>query len=72
VLAIFAAAAACSTNNDAEATSILSKDTALVATLEARESPRQQLLPDACGTVAFAPQPTAANRTQAEKLARQA
>ena len=75
LLVIFAAAAACSSNDASEDTAILAQDSALVARLEVREKGTEPLplpLPATCGTVAATVQPAVANRAQAEKLARQA
>ena len=73
LLVIFAAAAACSSNDASEDTAILAQDSALVARLEVREKGTVPLpLPATCGTVAATVQPAIANRAQAEKLARQA
>ena len=73
MLVIFAAAAACSTRDDAKGTTddSLSKDPTLVAKLEAgRQTP--QALPAACGTVAVGAQPSEANRAQSDELTRRA
>jgi hypothetical protein len=72
VLTIFAAAAACSRRGDAGAAEALSKDPSLVATLEVRQKANQQPLPDACGAVAVVTGSGAANKPQAEELARKA
>ncbi len=75
VLVIFAAAAACSTHDDSDATQLLSKDPALAARLEVAQDDRQLSLPDACGSVAtgkVAVQPSATSRSKAEELTRQA
>jgi hypothetical protein len=72
VLAIFAAVAACSTRNDSDTAAILSQDPTLVATLDVRQKPERQPLPDACGAIPVAAQPAAANKPRAEELARQA
>jgi hypothetical protein len=70
LLFIFAAVAACSTHEDSNVNAVLSQDSTLLAgvDMETRESP----LPDACGTIAVAPQPAAANRALASSLTRQA
>jgi hypothetical protein len=72
VFAIFAAVAACSTRHDPDTKEILSQDSSLVATLEVRQKPQQQPLPEGCGPVAVAARPASANRELAEELARQA
>jgi hypothetical protein len=69
VLAIFAAVAACSTHDDSGGNAMLSQDRTLVARLE---ETRPVPLPDACGAIAVAAHPTAANQHQAEELTRQA
>ena len=70
VLVIFAAAAACSTHDDSNGNAILSRDSSLVARLDVKEA--RQPLPDACGTVAVAAQPAAADKRQADEMTRQA
>ena len=78
VLVIFAAVAACSTQDDSVegskilSTEILSQDRTLAQRLEVDQESRQLPLPDACGTVAVAASPTAANQKQAEELTQQA
>jgi hypothetical protein len=72
VFAIFAAVAACSTRHDPDANEILSHDSTLVATLEVRQKPRQQPLPEGCGAVTVTARPAAANRELAGELAQQA
>ena len=72
VLVIFAAVAACSTNDDSQGTDILAQDRTLVARLEVDQETGQPSLPSACGTVALAAQPTLANQQQAKELTRQA
>jgi Flp pilus assembly protein TadD len=74
MLVIFAAAAACSTRDDAKGTTddSLSKDPTLVAKLEASQRTRPQPLPDACGTVAVVAPATSANKAQADELTRRA
>lgn len=72
VLVIFAAVAACSTRDDSEGKEILSQDRTLVARLEIDRKAREVPLPAACGKVALAAQPTAANQTQSRELTLQA
>ena len=73
LLVIFAVVAACSSRDDSEVNELLSRDSTLIAQVDVREKVEQPLrLPDACGTVATTVQPAPANRSQAEKLARQA
>jgi hypothetical protein len=72
VFAIFAAVAACSTRHDPDTKEILSQDSSLVATLEVRQKPQRQSLPEGCGPVMVAARPASANRELAEELARQA
>lgn len=69
VLVIFAAVAACSTQDDSKGTEILSQDRTLVAGLQSNQ--RAQL-PAACGAIKVAAQPTAANQLQATELTRKA
>ena len=71
LLVILAAAAACSTQDASEDTAILAQDSSLVARLEVRQTGTLQAPPAACSAAANAVQP-AANKSQAEKLARQA
>lgn len=69
VLVIFAAAAACSTRDDAASVAGLAKDTTLARlSLNQQEAPA---LPAACGTAAVAASSPAANEPQAKELARQ-
>jgi hypothetical protein len=72
VLVIFAAAAACSTHDDAKGTDPLAQDRTLVARLEADRDARPAPLPAACGTVTVAAKPADASRTQAKELTLQA
>ncbi|HEU4723068.1 MAG TPA: YMGG-like glycine zipper-containing protein [Gemmatimonadaceae bacterium] len=69
VLVIFAAVAACSTQDDSKGTEILSQDRTLVAGLQSNQGAP---LPAACGTITLAPQPAAANQLQATELTRKA
>jgi len=73
MLVIFAAAAACSTRDDAKGTTddSLSKDPTLVAKLEAGKQAGQPL-PAACGTVAIGAQPSDANKAESDELTRKA
>lgn len=69
VLVIFAAVAACSTQDDSKGTEILLQDRTLVAGLQSNQD---AALPAACGTITVAPQPAAANQLQATELTRKA
>ena len=72
VLAIVAAsAAACSTHTDADGRAPLAQDASLVARLQVDDT-KQPPLPSACGTVAAATFPVAAQKSQADELARKA
>jgi hypothetical protein len=72
VLVIFAAAAACSSHDDSDAIQLLSKDPSLSARLEIAQDDRQLPLPDECGTVKVATQPSVARKSHSEVLTEQA
>ena len=72
VLVIFAAAAACSKQDDSAGTDLLSQDRNLVARLEVNQETRQLPLPTACGSVRIAAQPAVENKNKSEELTRQA
>lgn len=73
LLVVIAPVAACSTrrSKDSEATRALSQDSSL-AHLDLQQLAAQPQLPDACGSVSPAAQPTADNERQAGELTRQA
>ena len=72
VLVIFAAVAACSTNDDTKGTDLLSQDRTLSARLEIDQETKHQPLPAACSAVSVASQPDAANQQQSRELTLQA
>ena len=73
LLVVFAPVAACSTrrNKDPEGAAALSQDSSL-AQLDLHQLPAQPPLPDECGSIAAAAQPSADNERQAGELTRQA